>query len=189
MEKLRCKWAQSKNSALVRYHDKEWGVPVFDDRILFEFMMLESAQAGLSWETVLNKREGYREVFMDFDPKKIAVLTEAEVSVLMLNPKIIRNRAKILAAITNAQQFLKIQDEFGTFSKYLWQWVQNTPVQTMRKSHTDIPVMTKLALDMSKDLKKRGFKFIGPTVWYSFMQAIGVVNDHTVDCFRFKELS
>jgi DNA-3-methyladenine glycosylase I len=189
MEKTRCKWAESKNPLMVAYHDAEWGVPVHDDRKLFEFIILETAQAGLSWEVVLNKREGYREVFMDFNPKKIAALTEAEVSVLMLNPKIIRNRAKILAAITNAQQFLKIQKEFGTFSKYMWQWVHDTPEQPMRKSHTDIPVMTKLALDMSKDLKKRGFKFIGATVWYAHMQAVGLVNDHTVDCFRHKELT
>jgi DNA-3-methyladenine glycosylase I len=188
MEKLRCKWAQSKNPLMVAYHDTEWGVPVQDDQKLFEFIVLETAQAGLSWEVVLNKREGYRELFSGFDPKKIALYSEEMVNELMLNPKIIRNRSKILAAIGNAKQFLQIQKEFGSFSKYMWQWVQNTPVQTMRKSHTDIPVMTKLALDMSKDLKKRGFKFIGPTVWYAHMQAVGLVNDHTIDCFRHKQL-
>lgn len=173
----------------MQYHDTEWGVPVHDDKKLFEFMVLESAQAGLSWEIVLSKREGYRELFSDFNPEIIATFTESEVNVLMLNPKIIRNRAKILAAVSNAKHFLEIQTEFGSFSKYMWKWVDGKPVQNAWKSHSDIPVMTRLALDMSKDLKKRGFKFIGPTVWYAHMQAVGMVNDHTIDCFCYKKLS
>lgn len=174
---------------MVMYHDTEWGVPVFDDRKLFEFIVLESAQAGLSWETVLNKREGYRELFFEFDPTKVALLSESDINVLMLNSKIIRNRAKILAAITNAKKFIGTQHEFGSFSKYMWSWSNGKPIQNAWKSQTDIPVMTKLALDMSKDLKKRGFKFIGPTVWYAHMQAVGMVNDHTIDCFRYAQVS
>ncbi len=185
----RCAWAKSKDTRYQQYHDREWGVPVHDDRKLFEFIVLESAQAGLSWQTILNKRTGYRTAFKNFDPKKVAQMTAAEQAKLVLDPGIVRNRLKIASTITNAQAFLAIQKEFGSFGTYLWSWVDNTPVQNRRKSMNDIPAVTPLAVALAKDLKKRGFKFLGPTVCYAFLQAVGVVNDHTTDCFRHQEVS
>jgi DNA-3-methyladenine glycosylase I len=181
----RCHWAEGKDELYQRYHDEEWGVAVYDDQKLFEFIVLESAQAGLSWQTILNKREGYRKAFKNFDPKKVAKLTETEIEKILLDPGIVRNRLKVRATVSNAEAFLKIQKEFGSFSKYMWDWVEGKPIQHKLKTHTDIPVTIDLAVAMAKNLKKRGFKFLGPTVWYAHMQAVGMVNDHTRDCFRY----
>lgn len=185
----RCAWAKNKDKLYLNYHDTEWGVPVHDDQKLFEFIVLESAQAGLSWQTILNKREGYRKAFMNFDPKKVAKMTAKEEAKLLLDPSIVRNRLKIRATITNADAFLKIQKEFGSFSDYMWAWVNHKPLNERRRGIKDIPAVSPLAVAMAKDLKKRGFKFLGPTVWYAHMQAVGMVNDHTTDCFRHKEIS
>ena len=185
----RCAWAENKDKHYQNYHDTEWGVPVYNDQKLFEFIVLESAQAGLSWQTILNKREGYRRAFKNFDPKKVAKMTAGEEAKLLLNPSIVRNRLKIRATITNAAAFLKIQKEFGSFSDYMWSWVKHKPRNEKRKEPKDIPAVSPLAIAMAKDLKKRGFKFLGPTVWYAHMQAVGMVNDHTTDCFRHKEIS
>ncbi len=184
----RCAWAEGKGPLYETYHDTEWGVPVYDDQKLFEFIVLESAQAGLSWQTVLNKREGYRKAFKNFDPKKVAKMTPAEQTKLLLNPGIIRNRLKIAATITNAEAFLRIQKEFGSFTTYMWHWVDGKPIDAKRQAMSDVPAVTDLAIMMAKDLKKRGFKFLGPTVWYAHMQAVGIVNDHTIDCFRHKQI-
>ncbi len=186
--KKRCAWAEGKGELYERYHDKEWSVPVYDDQKLFEFIVLESAQAGLSWQTILNKREGYRKAFKNFDPKKVAKMTTAEESKLLVDPSIVRNQLKISSTITNAQAFLKIQKEFGSFSNYMWAWVENKPIVEKRLTLKDLPAVTSLATAMAKDLKKRGFKFLGPTIWYAHMQAVGLVNDHTTDCFRYKEV-
>ncbi len=189
MEKLnRCSWAEVNNSEYVKYHDLEWGVPVHDDNVLFEFMVLESAQAGLSWETILNKRDGYRKLFKKFDPKQVAEFTYKDVTRLLKDPSIVRNKLKIEATIANAKAFLKVQEEFGSFSNYMWKWVDNMPIQNEWKSTESLPATTPLATDMSKDLKMRGFKFLGPTVWYAFMQAVGMVNDHSTSCYRHGEL-
>lgn len=188
MELKRCTWVNNKNSAYVKYHDKEWGVPVFDDQTLFEFIVLESAQAGLSWEIILNKRDGYRKLFKNFDPKKVALFTKRDVARLLKDERIVRNRLKIEATITNARAFRSIQKEFGSFSNYMWGWVNNTPIQNAWKHDEPLPAVTELATAMSKDLKKRGFKFLGPTVWYAHMQAVGMVNDHSVECFRYHEV-
>ena len=183
----RCEWA-NKGELEQSYHDNEWGVAIHDDRTLFEFLVLEGAQAGLSWSTILRKREGYRRAFDNFDARKISKYSENTVSRLLTNPEIIRNRLKINAAITNAGTFLKVQKEFGSFDKYIWQFVHGRPVQNKWKKITDIPSRTPESDAMSKDLIKRGFKFVGTTICYAFMQAIGMVNDHVVDCFRYKEL-
>ncbi len=188
MEIKRCNWSNIKNSTYVKYHDEEWGVPVFDDQTLFEFIVLESAQAGLSWEIILNKRDGYKKLFKNFDPVQVAQLTRRDVVRLLKDDRIVRNRLKIEATITNARAFLNIQKEFGSFSNYMWGWVNNTPVQNAWKQDEQLPAMTELATEMSKDLKKRGFKFLGPTVWYAHMQAVGMVNDHSVECFRYFDL-
>jgi DNA-3-methyladenine glycosylase I len=183
----RCDWA-NRSELEQSYHDHEWGVEIHDDRTLFEFLVLEGAQAGLSWSTILRKREGYRKAFDNFDARKISQYSENTVSRLLTNPEIIRNRLKINATITNARAFLQVQKEFGSFDRYIWQFVNGKPIQNSWRKMTDIPSSTPESEAMSKDLKKRGFKFIGATICYAFMQAVGMVNDHVVDCFRYKEL-
>lgn len=184
--RTRCPWAEGDlNQA---YHDSEWGVPVHDDRVLFEFLILEGAQAGLSWVTILKKRENYRAAFDQFNPQKIAQYGQREHDALMANPGIVRNRLKIDATIQNAKAFLEVQREFGTFDKYIWSFVDGIPKQNTRKSFTEVPARTAESDAMSKNLKKRGFKFIGTTICYAFMQAVGMVNDHLVECYRHAEL-
>jgi DNA-3-methyladenine glycosylase I len=185
--KQRCNWATS-DPLYIDYHDKEWGVPVHDDRVLFEFLILEGAQAGLSWITILKKRENYRKAFDNFDPEKIARYSEKKVEKLLNNEGIIRNKLKINAAIQNAKSFLKIQKESGSFDKYIWQFVNYEPRVNKWKTLKNVPAKTLESDLMSKDLKKTGFKFVGSTICYAFMQAVGMVNDHTEDCFRYKEL-
>ena len=186
-EKKRCPWP-AKNPLMLEYHDKEWGVHLHDDQKLFEFLVLEGAQAGLSWQTVLNKRENYRKAFHNFDAKKIAKYTEKDVKRLMQNAGIIRNQLKIRAAINNAKRFLEIQKEFGSFDKYIWQFVGGKPKNNKWRKLSQIKATTKESDALSKDLISRGFKFVGSTIIYAHMQAIGMVNDHTVDCFRYGEL-
>lgn len=186
--KKRCPWVPLEKDFYVEYHDTEWGVPVHDDQKIFEFLTLESAQAGLSWETILKKREGYRKNFKNFDPKKVAKLTEKDVEKMLLDPSIIRNRLKIEATINNAKRFLEIREEFGTFDAYMWSFVGGKPIQNNIKTIKDYPATTKESEVFAKDLKKRGFKFLGPTTVYAHMQASGMVNDHSVDCFRRKEV-
>lgn len=173
---------------MIEYHDKEWGVPVHDDRIIFEFLVLESAQAGLSWDIVLKKRENYRKAFDNFDPVIIAKCTEKDVNRLLADTGIIRNKAKILATINNARMFLKVQKEFGSFDKYIWQFVGGKPIKNKFKKISELPANTEISDMMSKDLKKRQFKFLGSTICYAHMQATGMVNDHTIDCFRYNEV-
>lgn len=185
-ERKRCAWPG--NPLAVDYHDREWGVPVRDDRTLFEFLVLEGAQAGLSWDTVLKKRERYRVVFDGFDPAKVARYGARKKAALMLDAGIIRNRAKIEAAVCNARAFLAVQKEFGSFAAYVWAFVDGKPLAGKRKSARDIPARTDRSDALSKDLKARGFKFVGSTIMYAFMQATGMVNDHTVTCFRYKEI-
>ena len=177
------------NEQYQRYHDTEWGVPVHDDRKIFEFLVLESAQAGLSWVTVLKKRENYRKAFLDFDFWKVAKFTSADVSKLLQDPGLIRNRRKIEASINNAKCFLKVQEEFGTFAQYIWSFVDSKPIQNKWEKFSDLPTTTKESEALCKDLKQRGFRFLGPTVVYAHMQATGMVNDHTMDCFRYKEVT
>ena len=183
----RCAWA--KNDLAIRYHDEEWGVPVHDDNRLFEFLILEGAQAGLSWDTILRKREAYREAFEGFDPARVARFTDARCQKLMQNEGIIRNRLKIASAVSNAKSFLKVQDEFGSFDTYIWDFVGGKPIVNKTRSITDIVAKTEISDAISKDLRKRGFNFIGSTIMYAFMQATGMVNDHLVDCFRYREVS
>lgn len=183
---IRCPWA--KSDLYVQYHDTEWGVPIHDDRLLFEFLILEGAQAGLSWETILKKRENYRKAFDRFDPALIAKYGEKKRATLLSNAGIVRNRLKIDAAIQNAKAFLAVQDEFGTFDKYIWGFVAHEPKQNAWKTLKQVPAQTPESDAMSKDLKQRGFKFVGSTICYAFMQAVGMVNDHLVDCFRRQEL-
>jgi len=183
----RCSWGIN-DPLMKEYHDTEWGIPVHDDRLLFEFLVLESAQAGLSWITVLKKRDNYRQAFDNFDPSKIANYDEKKIDELMNNEGIIRNRRKILASISNAKAVLKIQKEFGSFDKYIWQFVGGKPIQNNWKTIEDIPAFTTESQAMSKDLKKRGFKFVGPTICYAFMQAVGLVNDHIEGCFFHKKI-
>ncbi|MEX2013469.1 MAG: DNA-3-methyladenine glycosylase I [Parcubacteria group bacterium] len=182
-----CSWPKG-DPLMVRYHDKEWGKPVKDDRKIFEFLILESAEAGLSWLTVLRKREGYRRAFADFKPRRVARFGAPDVSRLVKNPAIIRNRLKIEAAINNAKRFLEVQKEFGTFSKYMWSFVGARPIDGKRRGLENLPAMTKESETFAGDLKRRGFKFLGPTVVYAHMQAVGMVNDHVLSCFRYKEL-
>jgi DNA-3-methyladenine glycosylase I len=183
----RCGWAGS--DPLYRaYHDEEWGVPVHDDRLLFEFLTLEGAQAGLSWITILRKREGYRRAFAGMSPVLVADFGEPQLLQLMQDPAIVRNRLKISSTLTNARAFLAIQEQFGSFDAYLWRFVDGTPLQNARRTLTEIPASTELSDALSRDLKKRGFRFVGSTICYAFMQAIGMVNDHTIDCFRWSEL-
>lgn len=186
-EKTRCVWCLSGNEAYITYHDEEWGVPVHDDRKQFEFLTLESAQAGLSWSCVLNKRAGYRKAFADFDPEKVARFSEKKIAKLIENPAIIRNKLKINAAVTNARAFLAVQEEFGTFDKYFWQFVEGRPIVNKWQLHEQVPATSKESDALSKDLKQRGFKFVGSTIIYAHMQAIGMVNDHLVSCFRHRE--
>jgi DNA-3-methyladenine glycosylase I len=186
--KPRCTWA-GVEPLYVAYHDDEWGVVVHDDVTLFEFLILEGAQAGLSWSTILKKRENYRQAFDGFDPAKVALYDEEKVGELLANPGIVRNRLKIAAAIDNARAFQKVQDEFGSFDAYVWRFVDGTPRVNAWQSLSEIPAQTPESAALSKDLLKRGFRFVGPTICYAFMQAVGMVNDHTVDCYRHKELS
>ena len=181
----RCAWVPLTDQLYQEYHDMEWGVPVYDDRTIFEFLVLESAQAGLSWITILRKRENYRKAFAQFDPARIARFTSKDVERLLNNAGIVRNRLKIESTVNNAKRFLKIQKEFGNFSKYIWNFVGGKPIRNRWRKLSDLPAITKEAETLSKDLKIRGFKFLGPTVIYAHMQATGMVNDHTVDCFRY----
>jgi DNA-3-methyladenine glycosylase I len=182
----RCHWAA--NEWNIPYHDSEWGVPVHDDRVLFEFLILEGAQAGLSWDTILRKRDRYREVFDQFDVNKIARYDSRKVKSLLSDAGIVRNRLKIAATIYNARAFLKVQKEFGSFDKYIWQFVGGKPKINSWKAHKQIPAKTAESDAMSKDLKKRGFRFVGSTICYAFMQAVGMINDHAADCFRYKQV-
>jgi DNA-3-methyladenine glycosylase I len=186
--KLRCEWAANGSPIDIEYHDKEWGVPVHSDKKLFEFLLLESAQAGLSWSIILKKREGYRKAFDDFDANKVAHYDQRRIQKLVTNPSIIRNKLKIQSAITNARAFLKLQQEFGSFDSYLWNFVDGRPKQNEWKSWMEIPSRTEISDLLSKDLKRTGFVFVGSTICYSMMQAVGMVNDHTVYCFRYKDL-
>jgi DNA-3-methyladenine glycosylase I len=183
----RCDWA--KGELYAQYHDLEWGVPVHDDGKLFEYLILEGAQAGLSWITVLKKRENYRQAFDEFDPVLVAEYTPEKHAELLLNPGIVRNRLKIASATRNAQRFLEVQAEFGSFDNYVWRFVDGTPIQNNFRERSEVPVRTEVSDALSRDLKKRGFNFIGTSICYAFMQAVGMVNDHFVTCFRHKELS
>lgn len=188
MEKKRCGWVTS-DPLYIAYHDTEWGVPVHDDRKLFEYLTLETFQAGLSWLTVLRKRENFRKAFADFDVVKVAEFDEEQVDRLMSDAGIIRNRAKIRAAVTNARAFIRVQHEFGSFDRYIWEFVNHKPVLNARSSISEIPASTEISDALSRDLKLRGFRFVGSTVIYAHMQATGMVNDHTTDCFRWNEVS
>ena len=183
----KCSWALS-SPLEERYHDLEWGVPVHDDRLLFEFLILEGAQAGLSWVTILKKREEYRKVFDNFQPGIIARYDDDKINSLLTNPGIVRNKLKVNSAVINAKAFLDVQESFGSFDEYIWLFVDHRPLHNAWKTAADIPVSTRLSELMSKDLKKKGFKFVGSTICYAFMQATGMVNDHTVDCFRYKDI-
>ena len=185
--KRRCDWSGT-DPLYVKYHDREWGVPVHDDRRLFEMLILEGAQAGLSWLTILRKREDFRRAFDHFDPSRVAKYDGRKIRELLSNPKIIRNRLKIQAAVQNARAFLEVVDEFGSFDRYMWRFVGGKPFQNRRARLKDIPARTEESDALSKDLKKRGFKFVGSTICYAFMQAVGMVNDHVVECFRYKEI-
>lgn len=185
--KKRCDWV-TKEQLYIDYHDKEWGVPVFDDRLLFEMLCLEGAQAGLSWWTILQKRQNYKEAFDNFDAEKIVGYTDEKIQSLLENPGIVRNRLKIHSVITNAQAFLKKKEEHGSFSNYIWSFVNHEPNVNHWRSIKDVPATTELSDRMSKQLKKDGFKFVGSTICYSFMQAVGMVNDHTLECFRHHEV-
>jgi len=187
-EPVRCGW-HGADPLYIQYHDEEWGVPLHDERRLFEMLILEGAQAGLSWITVLRKREAYRKAFDNFDPKKVARYDAKKIAKLLADPGIIRNRAKINAAVGNAQAFVAVQDEFGSFDAYIWQFVGGASILNKRKTLRDIPAETDESRAMSKDLKTRGFRFVGPTICYAHMQATGMVNDHLVDCFRYKQVS
>jgi DNA-3-methyladenine glycosylase I len=187
--RVRCEWSHGDDLLMTDYHDREWGVPVHDDHKLFEFLILEGAQAGLSWSTVLKKRERYREVFSGFDPMKLARFRPARIERLLEDPGIIRNRLKVESVVRNAKATLAVQREFGSLDAYLWAFVDGRPKVNRWKELVDIPAMTELSDTLSKDLKKRGFNFVGSTICYAFMQAVGMVNDHTVDCFRYPALS
>ena len=187
-ELKRCPWVDVAKPDYVKYHDEEWGVPVHDDRIIFEFLTLESAQAGLSWYTVLKKRENYRKLFANFDPQRVAKFTSKKIERLLTDPGIIRNRLKVNAAVNNAKCFLSVQDEFGSFSDYIWQFVANNPIVNKFTRLADYPTHSDESDALSSDLKKRGFKFVGTTICYAHMQATGLVNDHSTDCFRRQEI-
>ncbi len=184
-EIFRCPWCLSFEQ-YIQYHDTEWGVPVHNDRVHFEFLILEGAQAGLSWSMILKKREGYKKLFADFDPVKVARFTEKKLEKILLNPAIVRNRLKVYAAVNNAKRFLEVQKEFGSFDKYIWSFVNDKPIINRWKNMKQVPATTKESDALSKDLIKRGFKFVGSTVIYAHMQACGLVNDHLVDCWRYK---
>ena len=182
----RC-WATT-NPLYIAYHDKEWGVPVRDDKTLFEFLILEGFQAGVNWELILRKRENFRKAFDDFDPVKVSQYTDEDIDRLLNDTGIIRNRLKITSTIKNAKRFLEVQNEFGTFSNYIWQFVDGKPINNKLETFDGMPSKTEISAKMNKDLKKRGFKFVGPVICYSFMQAVGLVNDHLVHCFRYNEI-
>jgi DNA-3-methyladenine glycosylase I len=186
--RTRCTWC-GEDPLYVEYHDREWGVPVRDDRRLFEFLVLEGAQAGLSWITILRKREGYRRAFAGFDPAKVARFTPKRIEKLLEDPNIVRNRLKVESAVTNARAFLETQDEFGTFSDYIWRFTDDRPIVNRFKSIKEVPARTAVSDTISKDMKQRGFKFVGSTIIYAHMQATGMVNDHTIDCFRYAALA
>lgn len=186
--KHRCNWA-GNHPLMIAYHDTQWGVPLHDDRELFGLLLLESAQAGLSWQTILNKRENYRKAFDDFDPDKIARYDQQKIASLLNDPGIVRNRLKIQSAITNAQFFLDIQEKYGSFDAYIWKFVDGTTLHNKRQTMKDIPATTHQSDAMSKALKKRGFKFVGSTICYAYMQSAGLVNDHLVNCFRYEEIN
>ena len=186
-DKKRCSWA--RNELEIAYHDREWGVPQHDDRVLFEFLILEGAQAGLSWSTILAKREAYRRAFSHFDPARVARYDSRKVKELLADSGIVRNRLKISAAIDNARAYLEVQDEYGSFNDYIWQFVDGRPVTNARRSIKQVPARTPASDTMSKDLQRRGFRFVGPTICYAFMQAVGMVNDHLVGCFRHVEIA
>jgi DNA-3-methyladenine glycosylase I len=183
----RCRWARDPLDVV--YHDEEWGVPVRDDRLLFEFLILEGAQAGLSWSTILKKRDGYRRAFAKFDPRRVAGFGAADKRRLLADAGIVRNRAKIDAAVENAHAFLAVQAEHGSFAGYVWGFVDGRPLQVRRGSFREVPAETEISQALSADLRRRGFRFVGPTICYAFMQAVGLVNDHTVDCFRYREVA
>ena len=185
--KTRCDWGRSSD-LMQTYHDEEWGVPLHDDRALFEFLILEGAQAGLSWQTVLNKRDSYRKAFDNFDPAKVARYTAKRIDKLLANPGIIRNRLKVESSVSNAKAFLAIQREFGSFDAYVWQYVGGKPKKNSFKSMSKLPATTTESDAFSKDLKQRGFRFVGSTICYAFMQAVGMVNDHTTNCFRYEQV-
>jgi DNA-3-methyladenine glycosylase I len=187
-QQKRCSWVSVDNALLLEYHDREWGVPNHKDRKHFEFLILEAAQAGLNWSIVLNKRAGYRRAFSQFDPEKVARYAKAKIEKLIADPGIIRNRLKIEAAVKNARALLAVQEEFGSFDKYCWQFVDGKPRQNRWKSQGQIPATTPQSDKFSRDLKQRGFAFVGPTVIYAHMQAVGMVNDHLVDCFRYRTI-
>lgn len=189
MSKNRCEWAEGQFDKYVQYHDEEWGVPVHDDRRHFEFLILEGAQAGLSWATILKRREGYHRAFAGFDPKVVAAYDEDKIQELLQFEGIIRNKLKVRSAVTNAQCFLEIQKEFGSFDHYVWEFVGGKPIQNEWKNLKELPANTPESDALSKDLKKRGFKFVGSTIMYAYMQACGLVNDHQVDCFRYEQLA
>ena len=184
----RCDWAKNQSEAYIKYHDEEWGVPVHDDRKHFEFLILEGAQAGLSWATILKRRDGYRQAFAEFDPKIVATFDEVKIMELLQFEGIIRNKLKVRSAVTNAQHFLEVKQEFGSFDTYIWQFVDGKPIVNHWKTMNEVPATSPESDALSKDLKKRGFKFVGSTIMYAHMQACGLVNDHTIDCFRFGEV-
>ena len=186
--KHRCGWAEGQFEQYVTYHDEEWGVPVHDDRKHFEFLILEGAQAGLSWATILKRRDGYRKAFADFNPEVVATYSEEKIQELLLFEGIIRNKLKVRGAVTNAQRFLKVQKEFGSFDSYIWSFVNGNPIINKWKSMKEVPATSPESDALSKDMKKRGFKFVGSTIMYAHMQACGLVNDHAVDCFRYHEV-
>ena len=186
LQKVRCGWASGELS--IRYHDEEWGVPVHHDRTLFEFLILEGAQAGLSWSTILNKRENYRKAFDGFDPARVAGYDRRKIQQLLRDPGIVRNKLKIASTVENAKAFLRVEEELGSFDRYIWQFVGGKPLVNQRKSLRQVPARTAESDALSKDLKRRGFKFVGSTICYAFMQAVGMVNDHVVDCFRYRVL-
>jgi DNA-3-methyladenine glycosylase I len=189
MTVTRCAWAVGSSPHMIEYHDEEWGVPSHDDVFLYEHLVLEGAQAGLSWSTILNKREGYRKAFAGFEPAKVAAFTARDVERLVADPGIVRNRMKIESAIANAEAVLRIQEEAGSLSAYFWEQVGGSPIVNRFRTISEIPAETDESRALSKDLKRRGFRFVGPTIMYAFMQSVGLVNDHTVDCFRFAELT
>jgi DNA-3-methyladenine glycosylase I len=185
----RCAWTEGSSPLMLKYHDTEWGVPTHSDRKLFEFLILEGAQAGLSWKTILDRRRNYRRAFENFHARKIVRYTRRDINRLLKDAGIIRNRLKIEATVENAKRFIEMQKEFGSFDEYIWRFVGHSPIIHKYKKISEIPAQTKESEAMSRDLKKRGFRFVGPTICYAFMQAVGMVNDHTTDCFRYREIS
>lgn len=184
----RCQWVENSFPEYIKYHDDEWGVPVHDDKIHFEFLILEGAQAGLSWSTILKRRDGYRKAFADFEVEEVARFDQKKIDQLLLDPGIIRNKLKVNATVKNAQSFISVQEEIGSFNDYIWSFVGSKPIVNHWKNMGEVPATTKESDQLSKDLKKRGFKFVGSTIMYAHMQAVGLVNDHTVDCFRYNQV-